>query len=626
MNFFDHQEQARKNTTRLIFLFALGVLGIVISTYFIASIAFRGSWSFDPSLFAMVSIGTLLIVGGASAFKFMELRGGGHVVAERLGGELLSPNSSNPMERRILNVVEEMAIASGVPTPPVYLMRHEEGINAFAAGTRVDNAVIGVTKGCAEQLKREQLQGVMAHEFSHILNGDMRLNLRIMAVVYGILVLGILGYYVMRTAPFAGRSRDRKEGGGAMAWLLLGLGLTVIGFLGTFFGNLIKAAVSRQREFLADASAVQFTRNPQGIAGALRVIGGYEAGSRMQHPRAVEASHLFFGSGLGLSSLFATHPPLPERIKRVDPSWKGDYTEASGVAELHSGAISGFTGGQSSISSPPPVPPRVSEKKVVEQVGQFSEEHLQYAAQLIREIPDEVARSAREPYGARAVIFAMLISTEVPTRRAQLSLLKTKADLAVQEETKRLLPFFDDLHVRVRLPLLDLALPVLRLLSEQQKTVFLGNVDALIEADGKVDLFEWTLRRILISSLRQRELEGRYPIGSGKEACQVVLSSLAYFGHQTLESVDAGLQQASQELGFGVDRLSPEECGLQVLDQALDALSRVNSEGKQRLLRACAACVSSNGEVNCEEAEILRAIAVSFGCPIPPLLPGQKVL
>ena len=248
----------------------------------------------DPQLLVISVVGTLVIVGGGSLNKMVQLRGGGQTVAEELGGRLLTAGTADPVERRLLNVVEEMAIASGTPTPPVYLMDREDGINAFAAGFSPTDAVIGVTKGTATQLDRDELQGVIAHEFSHILNGDMRLNIRLMGLLHGILIIGMLGYFLLRLSFYTGGGRRSRSGKEAIPIMAIGAGLAVIGFAGTFFGNLIKAAVSRQREFLADASAVQFTRQPDGLAGALKKIGGFSAGSSIENPNAPEASHMFF--------------------------------------------------------------------------------------------------------------------------------------------------------------------------------------------------------------------------------------------------------------------------------------------------------------------------------------------
>ena len=342
-DFFERQDITRRNTGRLVLLFVLAVIAIMVSIYLLlaATMGYLNQnpetgaidWSLanDLQLVGIAVVGTLVVVGGGALFKTAQLRGGGRVIAEELGGRRLNPDTSVSGERQLLNVVEEMAIASGTPAPPVYLLDEEGGINAFAAGFTINDAVIGVTRGAVERLSRDELQGVIAHEFSHILNGDMCLNIRLIGFLYGILIIGMLGYFMLRVSAFSSyRHRRSSRDSSPLALLALGAGLMVVGFLGTFFGNLIKAGVSRQREFLADASAVQFTRQPAGIAGALKRIGGFLSGSTVQSPNAPEANHMFFGKATsGLSGLFATHPPLADRIRKLEPSWNGQFAEAT---------------------------------------------------------------------------------------------------------------------------------------------------------------------------------------------------------------------------------------------------------------------------------------------------------
>ncbi len=330
MDFFSHQEAARRKTKRLVVLFLLAVAAIIAGVYLVvtpvwfayaAKEGFADDWRlWDPERLAVVALGVCTVIFFGSAFRMASLRqGGGAAVARLLGGRPVDPSTHDPDERRLLNVVQEMAIASGIPVPDVYLIEDEESINAFAAGLSTDQAVIGVTRGCLVLLSRDELQGVIGHEFSHVLNGDMRLNLRLMGILAGILVIAVIGRVLMHGR----RSRSK----GAAQVQLAGLGLYVVGYAGVFFGTLIQAAVSRQREFLADASAVQFTRNPGGIAGALKKIGGLAFGSRLTSAHAEEASHFFFGDAIrrGFSGLLSTHPPLHERVARIDPSFEGAF-------------------------------------------------------------------------------------------------------------------------------------------------------------------------------------------------------------------------------------------------------------------------------------------------------------
>jgi Zn-dependent protease with chaperone function len=323
MDFFEAQDSARTRTRTLVVLFVAAVAAIIVTVYLLihATVGPGPAGRLDPLLLAAVATGTILLVAGGSTARTMQLRQGGGRVAELLGGRLVQSNTIDEHERRLVNVVEEMAIASGTPVPAIYVLDDERGINAFAAGYTFDDAAVAVTRGTLENLTRTELQGVIAHEFSHILNGDMRLNIRLIGLLYGILLLAIIG----RGMLYAGRGGRRGRSGGDGKVALIGIGLVAVGYIGVFFGRLIQAAVSRQREYLADAAAVQFTRAPEGIAGALKKIGEAAGGSRIENHHAAEASHLFFANGVsrGFTALMATHPPLTDRIRRIDPRSRG---------------------------------------------------------------------------------------------------------------------------------------------------------------------------------------------------------------------------------------------------------------------------------------------------------------
>ena len=639
--FFEHQDRARRHTKRLVFLFGLAVVAIVLGLYVLAAVAtgFRGTdprtqqlvfeiaW-LDPLLMLQVGLLTLVVVGGASLYRISQLSGGGRVVAEGLGGRLLHSDSNAPLERKILNVVEEMAIASGIPTPPVYFLDHEEGINAFAAGFSPSDAVIGITRGCAQQLSRDELQGVVAHEFSHIMNGDMRLNIRLMGVLYGILVIGMIGFFLLRSSLWAGAVRRRNSrDNSTMVMVAGGIALMALGFLGTLFGNLIKASVSRQREFLADASAVQFTRNPDGISGALKKIGGFETGSHIESPAAPESSHLFFGQALssGFNSLFATHPPLAERIKILDPSWQGAMTEISTEAAPSPGAATvGFAGGG-------PAPAFAG--SAVDQMGRISTAHLDYAVKLLLELPPAVKEAAHDPYAARAVVYALLMDADPESRKLQLEILDAKGERGVPELTRKLLPEVERLGPAHRLPLIDLALPALRDLSASQYERFRGLVQDLVQADQRIDLFEWTLQRILLTHLAPN-FEGVHRPGRRlrskqqlRQVLETILSSLARVGNLSESAMRQSVASAGRALVKAELRLlSEDEVGLASLDEALGLAASLDSRAKELVLRACAQVIAADGEVADSEAELFRAIGDSLGCPVPPLLPGQALV
>jgi len=684
LDFFETQDVARKHTGRLVLLFVLAVLGIIVSTYLlvagvvIASGNGQGAGHLtDPGLLVLIGGATILVVGGGSLYKLNQLRGGGRVIAEQLGGRLLVSAGADWKAKRLLNVVDEMAIASGIPAPAVYLLDKERGINAFAAGYTPEDAVLGVTQGCLDRLNREQLQGVIGHEFSHVLNGDMRISLRLIGLLHGILLIGLLGYGVLRILGHSGgmrvgggrRGGKNDKGGAIVAVLAIAVGLMVIGFVGVFFGNLIKAAVSRQREYLADASGVQFTRNPDGLAGALKAIGAVPGGSKLVAANAAEASHMYFAKGLsaGLQSMFATHPSLADRIRRLDPSWDGEFPELpeepsdadvadagdagaragrAGVAALAGVGTRGGTGrgAESGLSSAAvggaslaaDAPPRVwhldgaaAGSRAVARAGRPTPAHVELAAALIGNLPEVLRTAAREPWGARAVVFALLVHRDGAPREAQLRRLDTLADPGLAEFTRQVLPETEALPPSARLPLVDLAIPALRALSPAQHDEFIATLDELFAADGSLDLFEWSLSRILRRHLASARWHVDPPRRSGRTLAEsraevsVLLSALARAGAAdgSLAAATAALKRAAVSLSLPDLALLPEnECGTTALDGALDALAALHPLRKRELLAACAECVVADGMMRIEEVELLRAFADGFGVPLPPLL------
>ncbi len=642
-DFFERQATARRNTKWLVLMFVLAVIGIVGTTFVVTAMISgmamgpeaahqfsENPLSIPLELPLAASAGALALIGGGSAFKIAQLAGGGTVVAERLGGRRIYPNTKDAVERRVLNVVEEMALASGVPVPPVFMLSEEQGINAFAAGFSTSDAVIGITRGCAQQLTRDQLQGVIAHEFSHILNGDMRLNLRLMGVLHGILLMGLVGQQLFRFAHFGGgrRSSNSDRDNSGMYLLLIGLAFMVLGFIGVFFGNLIKAAVSRQREYLADSSAVQFTRNPEGIAGALKRIGSAVMGSQLTSPRAAEANHMYFAEGI--HGLLATHPPLPERIRRIEPQWDGKFP-----APLPDDAVVGISGagaaglvGEEGPLFRPTVPVDVVQH-AADQVGCPSEIHQRYIQELVAAMPQPVVDAAHDPYGARAVIYATLLDKNPQIRNVQLQALTTSADEPVFKLTSQLIPHADELDVRARLPLVDMTLPALRALSMSQYQEFSHCFVRLVQADNRLGLFEWTLHHVMLRHLRPQFEPVKPPrivfdhLNQVSEPCSMLLSTLARASDGADQSAfDSATQQLSD---VPLQFLPPDKCKLQYLDEALLKLSQVEPMQRQRLVDACAAAICADLEVKVAEAELLRAICDMLDCPMPPLLPGQRL-
>lgn len=638
MDFFDSQEKARRKSGLLVFLFFLATGGIVLTVYllvFLLLLADSGTMSQAwheilamADLLAVLGGVILAIIGLGTLFKMAQLRRGGKAVAELLGGHPLAPDSRVPEEQRVLNVVEEMAIASGLPVPQVYLLDKEEGINAFAAGLTPGDAVIGLTAGSAKLLTRSELQAVIGHEFSHILNGDMRLNVKLMSVIHGLVILGLAGRVLLRMAMYGGgRSRDRKSSG---LPLFLGFSFVIIGSLGMFFGSLIKAAVSRQREYLADASAVQFTREPDALAGALKKIGALTQGSRLDHPNAPQASHMYFAQGVRvfMSSLFATHPPLKERIRRVDPAWDGSFPALQGpvaVGEQPGAAeMLGFSGAASfafsegvSVSRP---------ESLTATIGRLDEAHIVHARNLRRQIPPQLIEAAHDPSLAQAVVFSLLLDGQDAVVRKQFSVIEAQYGQNLKADVARLAAF--NLDRTLRLPLLDLSFPALRLMPFDRYPAFKSVLLELIKADSRVGLFEWALHRAVLRHLESSftalkpAKPGHASVHGLVQEVSLILSALAHVGEHP-RGAEAAFAQGAKILDMPRLAFRPRsECGVQTLDRALDKLNALKEADRRELITACAAVVAADGKVGPSEGEVLRVVCDALECPMPPLLPG----
>ncbi len=638
MDFFERQDKARRNTRLLVFYFSLAVLSLILAVNVAVSLIFTGVAATnsvnEPSFAGLQSellfwatIGTLAVILIGSISKTLQLARGGSAVAELLDGRLIDSNTRDADERKLLNVVEEMSIASGVPVPQVYVMDHEAGINAFAAGHSVSDAAISVTRGCMKMLSRDELQGVIAHEFSHILNGDMRLNLRLMGLIFGIVCLTVVGRVLART-------RGRKN-----PLPLLGLALIVIGWAGVFFGRLIQAAVSRQRESLADASATQFTRNPAGLASALKKIGGLRYSSRIESPHAEEASHLFFANGLG-DSFFATHPPLIERIRALDPSFDGKFPRVAQEPAL----VIPPAPAAPQAPRPPRVaglpliqaemdrlaPPTVAQQAIVADIGRPTTQHLRYAVDLHQAIPPALEAAARDPLEASALVCAFLLANEPLTRQKQLNDLARVTSQIMLEEIMRICPEIEGMPPQAKIPLVDLALPALRRLSPQQFEQFHTAVKAVVASNTEKELFVYMLQKIVMRHLQthffpaNRPVTQFYAIRPLARECGVLLSATAYAGQKNATEAYAAFTQGAQLLGYAarcdIPWLAPDQCDLSHVDVAVGCLSLAVPQIKKNVLNACAQTVAADGIIQESEAELLRAVADALDCPVPPFV------
>ncbi|MBA4062533.1 MAG: peptidase M48 [Isosphaera sp.] len=639
-NFFQHQARARRNTARLVLLFAAAVAAVVGLTYLVAlgldaglSKDRRGpvEW-WRPELLAAAVGGTLLVVGGGSAYKVSQLAGGGKAVALMVGGREVPTNSRDPRERRLLNVVEEMAIASGVPVPPVFVLE-EPSINAFAAGYAPDDAVVAVSQGALDYLTRDELQGVVAHEFSHILNGDMRLNIRLVGWIHGLVVLSLVGRFLIEIIGQSNRNSSRRskknEGGLLLALFLLGVALYVLGAVGAFFGWLIQAAASRQREYLADASAVQFTRNPDGIGGALKKIGGLDAGARVENPNAAEVSHMFFADALTgrLTGLFDSHPPLELRIRAIDPAWDGTYPKVRRVAvEPEPDRPAGPTAPR----LPLPVPmPHLAADAAVARIGTVPDESLATAARFEDAVTPDLRELIGEPYSARAVVLGLLLDADEGVRVAQLAGLEASVDPPDLVEVRRLADRVRAVPPGTRLAVVHFAMPALRRMSPEQYRRFRAATEVLALMDRRLSLFEFCLQHLLTRSL-DRAFGLRPPArvrarsaAALADRAATLLGMLAREGHPDAGTAGKAFVAGMREWDPAWSGSLPdaERCSPPGFAAALDAFEEAASGLKERLVRAAAVCVVADRALTATEYELLRTLCSALGCPFPPLGP-----
>lgn len=627
MDFFAHQDSARRASRRLAWVMALAVIAVVVAV----DLAFLAVFGLGPfvkpdligpegpihpdtgAVIAWTTLGTLAVIGGGALMAWLGLRGGGRAVAESLGGREVLHGNAGPDEGRLLNIVEEMAIASGVPRPPVFLI-DDDGINAFAAGHRPADAAIGVTRGLL-RLPRDEVQGVIAHEYSHILNGDMRLNMRLIAAVAGLLAVAGVGRAVLRVAlNSSGRSRGKKDGS-PLPLILFGAALFAIGVVGWFMGRWIQAAFSRRREFLADASAVQFTRNPAGIAGALKRIAS--GGSGVTAERATDVAHLFFADALAsrLASMFATHPPLRERIARIEGLPVPAAAACAAAVAAPAGAM-GFAA----------APVRAS--RVVELAGAISPDRLRLGGALLERLPEVLVAAAREPVSARAVSLLPLLHRDATACDRQIAMVHAR-DPWLAAEVRRLQPAWAGVEAdRARWPLLQLACPALAALSPRQQATHVKLCDALAAEDGIITLREFCALRALRRVLGEAPtLLPRCRLRDRTADCALILAAVALCG-----SADAAAQDLSFRAGW--DRLAvpgappsrppAAACTPAALGPALDRLAALDSAGLRAVVDACAHAVAADGSVQPREVELLRLVAGQLGVPIPAFVDADR--
>jgi len=655
VNFFDAQDRARRTSRRLIAAYIVATIAIVLAVTALVGLAlynFSGTgygyattpgyttsefFAQQGSILVGTAILTTLFILGASLYKTSVLSAGGGRVATDMGGTLVPADVQDPMRRRLRNVVEEMAIASGVPVPEIYVLEEENAINAFAAGFTPSDAAIAVTRGTLELLDRDELQGVIAHEFSHVLNGDMRINIRLMAVLFGIMVLALIGRLIVRGGHHTSIVSSSRNRGAPIA-LVIGLGLMIIGGIGVFFARIIKAGVSRQREYLADASAVQFTRQSAGIANALKKIGGYSSGSLIRSADPEEVSHMLFGTGAKFSGLFATHPPLFDRIHALDPSFKAsdfpriDPRERS-AASSPDGVRSGFSGDITTALATGGT--AVLPESIAETVGQPESEHIEYAQHLRQSVPESLYAAAHSSEFAYLLTIALVLHRDGDTVDRQLSLATEQLGA---DRARLVRSYYDELSAtgaEYRLPLLAIAFPALKARPTQQLSYLVSLATRIIEIDGEIDFYEYCFYRILMSNLGQAiDPSGRRDAVRARKkqlqpAAISLLRVLADYGHKSEEHSEAAYKAGlatlgpwAEKYGYQADRQSYTVSGL---DRSLDVLLGLNNKGKESLLRAISATAAHDGKLSIGEAELIRAVCATLDYPLPPILVRRKL-
>ncbi len=635
MDFFARQERSRRATVVLVALFALAFLAVVAATTLLVAVVAapyleNGAWLLDGEGVAgliarsggsllLVAAGVLAAILTASLYRTAMLARGGDQVARMMGGTEITGEGTDPVHRRLINVVEEMAIASGLPVPDIFVLEQEPGINAFAAGLAPENAAIAVTRGALERLNRAELQGVVAHEFSHILNGDMRLNQRLIGASFGILVLSLVGRWLLRSARTGRRGRTS---GGTAAAVVLGLGLTIIGGIGVLLSRLIKAAVSRERERLADACAVQFTREPSGLAGALKKIAGHT--SSFSAADAEEIAHMLFGRGSRtFVGWFATHPPLEERIRALEPSFDPRSLASTAPAATAAGAE---RAGAAALA-----PAAVPAATLLDRAGEI--ETAEVGEALRSALPEEIYHAAHTRDGSFLLVLALAHAADTELRRRQLALVERQLGAERAARVRTLLRELDALRPELKLPLVEIAVPALRRRPRAELEYLFELAGKVTALDGEERLFGYALLRLLEHYLLERAPARSRRLGE-REAVERLLANVARVGQRDTAAANAafaaglaalgdtrerGSAAAAAENGAGAsDAYAAASGSFADLDASLATLATLRPRAKRAVLAAVLATIRHDRHVAIEEAELFRAIAATLGCPLPP--------
>lgn len=691
MNFFEHQKQAKSRTALLVALYIVAMIATIFAVHsVVAGFAagaggegmsdYREAW-LNPQLLLIDSLVLFLVIGGVSIGKIFQLKqGGGDGVALSLGGTRINKGNADFAERRLMNIVEEMAIASGVRIPNVYVLREEPSINAFAAGFTPNSSVVAVTRGALDYLNREELQGVIAHEFSHILHQDTALNLKLIGFLFGLEFMVLIGLFFFRIGPAflnGERRSSGKENSGAsvgLALMAFGVALMLIGLIGQLFSNIIRMAISRQREFLADASAVQFTRNPMGIASALKKIGCPNIGSKIHNSGSAEASHMFFGS-VGFSGLFNSHPDLSERIRRIDPSFDGTFPkevtkldpmtlqnedttskkpatfadrlpeQLKHLHDISAGHVPGAAGTAAGtilagsvlpdmaagFSAAPPsgapaieaASPEAVAESLLGEIGQPEVKSLRYAEALLEAIPGYWRSCAAEPLGAEAIVCALFLSEDDQRRQKQWDYFITHAPTALQAKTHQLYGLTAQIPSTMVIPIVELTYPTLKSIGRREYLSFRQLADGMIRAGGGINPFGFMVYAALVRDLdhafgvSRRNHRYSHMVHALREPFVTLMSHFAYAGSDDIDEVRRAFSLGCSAIGINADLLSAEACTHANLMKSIQILDETTDELRQRFLNAFFRCIAADGYITEREGELIRIVSAYFECPMP---------
>jgi Zn-dependent protease with chaperone function len=591
LDFFAQQDARRRASRWLVLWYCLAV-ALTVASYAAAGLIV--AW--QAAVAIAVAVGICIV--GVSACRMWQFRQGGHAVAELLGAAFVDPERSGAPERRLLNVVEEISIASGVAVPPLYVMRHEDAVNALVAGHSPNEAVIIVTRGALDKLSRDELQGVMGHEFSHILNGDMALNLRLAALLAGLSWIGEQGEALVFAAARAQRASG--EGSPAVFAAFFGAAIAFIGFPGTLASSAIRAAVARQRELLADAASVQFTRNPEAIAGALDSILALRAHTTLLAAGAEGLAHMFFAPAIGHWYTFPTHPAIAERIGHVHPRFqRDDYRARRHGRRLEVAVLDGAGNVVKHMRAQP--------AELVASVGRPSALHVDFGRRLLQSLPTRLREALKSPADAERVLFAL-------------------GDLSAGSGELR--PLVAALGHQHALTLAELAVPAVKSQPQAARDRFLAEYAAQVEADGRVTRREFVLLTFLRQRLRAgagEPIPARYrKIGEIAGDAHAVLSLVALAAGETQARAfasGAGVLKLGLEAPLPAAALTSAS-----IAGSLERLRHLAPLAKPAFLHACVEAASADGKFRLAEAELVRMVAATLDCPVPPLLAAQDPL